>query len=269
MQRVLMIDDDQQVSAVLGMALEALGHKVTISNDTENAEEICQEVKPDLILLDMMMPGRSGIELLKPLTQISPDSVICMMTGLVDDDLLQKSLSAGAWNVLYKPYSLNELSELLKLSELLSQAIRNEHPDAERAPTELKLTWTGDQSFTADDIAKLVNFASASGADSDLANRRLPVVAAELLLNAQSHGVHQQSDQQYALLCSIRDDAMALDVSDTGKPFNWQSAIGDTMSSSAGGGAPGLQLVRALADSVSFSEKHKTVHAVFNLKQKA
>ncbi|MBU0692538.1 response regulator [bacterium] len=265
MPRVLMIDDDQQVSAVLAMALEALGHDVTISNVTEKAEELCKEVKPDLILLDMMMPGRSGIELLKPLTQISPDAVICMMTGLVDDKLLAKSLEAGAWNILYKPYSLAELSELVKLSELLSHAIRNEKNGDEMTESPLELSWTGDQQFTADDIAKLVSFAAAAGANSDLANRRLPVVAAELLINAQTHGIARQADQRYGLICSKNDASLALDVSDSGKPFNWQIAARDFRFSAAGGSAPGLQLVRALADSLSFSEKNKTVHAVFIL----
>jgi CheY-like chemotaxis protein len=265
MQRVLMIDDDKQVSAVLAMALETLGHEVVMLNDSEGAEALCAKVKPDLILLDMMMPGRSGIDLVVPLSKICPDSVICIMTGLVDNDLLARSLSAGAWNILYKPYSLAELSDLVNLSELLTQAVRQEQNETQTQDSELKLHWPGDQRFSAEDLSKLVHFAHSAGAGPDIAGRRLPVVAAELLANAQVHGVHCLPDQKYSLTCVKDNSSLTLDIRDSGASFNWNRAVSDSNSRVAGGSAPGLQLVRTLADKLSFSEQDKTVHAVFNI----
>ena len=265
MHRVLMIDDDQQVSAVLAMAIEALGYQVTMSNETENAEQICAEAKPDLILLDMMMPGRSGIELLKPLKEICPDSVICMMTGLVDDNLLSKSLHAGAWNILYKPYTIAELNELLQLSELLSNAVRQEKESERTSETLLSLTWPGDKTFDEKDIAAIVRCAANAGAKHDLANRRIPVVASELLANARVHGAAQRSEHTYGLSCSADPKAILLKVNDSGDAFNWNSAVNDFGSTNAGGSALGLQLVRALSDSLSYDESNKTVQALFNL----
>jgi DNA-binding response OmpR family regulator len=267
MQRVLMIDDDQQVSAVLAMALEALGHEVIISNTTEKTEELCSEHKPDLILLDMMMPGRSGIELLGPIRRICPDSFICMMTGLVDGDLMNKSLDAGAWNILYKPYSLADLIELLELSALLSHAARTEHAlTAEsEAAHEISMSWSGDQSFDTNDIARIVRFAIRSGADVDLANRRIPVVAAELLNNARIHGVASKPDQSYGILCSKNNGALLLDVFDSGGSIDWNRVISNINSRLSNGSVPGLQLVRSLADRLTYSEPEKTVQATFAL----
>jgi CheY-like chemotaxis protein/anti-sigma regulatory factor (Ser/Thr protein kinase) len=267
MQRVLMIDDDQQVSAVLAMALEALGHEVTISNTTENTEELCVKHQPDLILLDMMMPGRSGIELLEPVRRLCPESFICMMTGLVDGDLMNKSLDAGAWNILYKPYSLADLIELLELSALLSHAARMEQARMAESDSnhELSMSWNGNQKFDAKDIASIVQFAIRSGANADLANRRVPVVAAELLSNAMLHGVTSQPDQSYGINCATSNGTLLMDVHDSGGSFNWNRAIAEINSKVSNGSVPGLQLVRSLTDSLSFSEPEKTVRATFAL----
>jgi CheY-like chemotaxis protein len=266
MQRVLMIDDDQQVSAVLAMALEALGHEVIISNSTENTEDLCAEAKPDLILLDMMMPGRTGIELLEPIRRLCPDSFICMMTGLVDGDLLKKSLDAGAWNILYKPYSLADLIELLELSALLSHAARMEQAQAESDTVhEVAISWHGDQKFNAIDIARIVQFAIRSGADADLANRRVPIVVAELLSNAMVHGVASQADQSYGINCSKRGASLLLDVHDSGRAFDWNRTMAGINSRVSNGGVPGLQLARSLADSLTCSESEKTIRAAFAL----
>ena len=263
MQRVLMIDDDQQVSAVLAMALEALGNQVIISNNTEQAEELCAETKPDLILLDMMMPGRSGIELIEPIRRLCPDSFICMMTGLVDADLMKKTLSAGAWNILYKPYSLADLSELLDLSALLSHAVRMERAQSEsESAVDVSLSWPGDRKFDAKDIARVAQFAAASGANADLANRRVPIVAAELLNNARIHGAALQAGLTYGIRCSLSDASLLMDVYDSGPVFDWNRSFADH-STAAYGSVPGLQLVRSLADSVTFSESDKTVRAAF------
>jgi CheY-like chemotaxis protein/anti-sigma regulatory factor (Ser/Thr protein kinase) len=267
MQRVLMIDDDQQVSAVLAMALEALGHEVIISNTTENTEELCLENKPDLILLDMMMPGRSGIELLEPIRRLCPDSFICMMTGLVDGDLMNKSLDEGAWNILYKPYSLADLIEMLETSALLSHASRMEHALIAESDDahEVSMSWNGDQKFDSKDIASIVKFAIASGADGDLANRRIPVVTAELLNNAKLHGIASKPDQSYGIRCSKNDDSLLLEVHDSGRAFDWNRAFTDINSKLSNGSVPGLQLARSLSDRLEFSESEKTVRATFKL----
>jgi anti-sigma regulatory factor (Ser/Thr protein kinase) len=180
---------------------------------------------------------------------------------------MNKSLDAGAWNILYKPYSLTDLIELLELSAMLSHAARIEQAQSAEsdAGLEISMSWNGGQNFSAQDIATIAQSAVRLGANADLANRRVPVVAAELLNNARIHGVASRPDQSYGIRCSRNDGSLLLDVHDSGDSFDWNRTIADINTKLSNGSVPGLQLVRSLADSLEFSEPEKTVRAAFTL----
>jgi DNA-binding response OmpR family regulator len=259
MQQILMIDDDAQVASVLAMALETLGHEVVVSSETEQTEKLLTETKPTFVLLDMMMPGRTGIELLKPVRELRPDAVVCMMTGLVDPLLVRTALQAGAWNILYKPYRLTDLQELLATTELFSSALELEKAMlSELQDSEVKLTYTGDESPTAEDLARLVCFADTRQVEADVAHRRLPIVAGELLQNAKLHGTAGDAAKAYSATLKHNGTALVFSVTDNGAPFNWYKAMAHG-SPTIGGGAPGLQLVKHLARQAALSEDGKTV----------
>ncbi|MBK6766367.1 MAG: response regulator [bacterium] len=249
---VLIIDDDCDVASVLEAALDAVGCTVTVETDANKAEETCRQVRPDLVLMDLMMPGRTGLELIGPLHALCPNAIICIMTGLGDPVAMQRSLEYGAWNVLSKPYSLSDLAELIDLSLRLSASLREE-AGAGFAEDHIDLEFTGDHKPSAADLARLIAVAADSGVDPDIAYRRLPLLAAELLDNAHVHGTHGDKGLRYGARLQMAPDALELIVWDDGRGFDGPAKLRQVRFSAPKGKLSGLQLAAALADDLRFT----------------
>lgn len=260
---VLIIDDDPDISSVLASALEAVGCSVSVESRSEKAEEACQAANPDMILVDMMMPGRMGIDLIEPLHEIAPGAIICITTGMGDPALLQRSLKTGAWNVLCKPYSLTELTELIDLALRLSQSLREE-AGAGVVESQISQEFTGDHRPTPADLARLIAVASGAGIDSDIAYRRLPLLASELLDNAFEHGVHQDANGKYGTKLLIDDNDVELTVWDSGNSFDGRTVMRQQAFAVPKGKLSGLQLASALADEVRFAKNPNSVTLVWH-----
>lgn len=249
---MLIIDDDLDISSVLAAALDAVGCRVTTETNSLKAENTCIAVKPDLILMDLMMPGRSGLDLIGPLHKICPNAIICIMTGLGDPAILQRSLEYGAWNVLCKPYSLSDLAELIELSLRLSASLREE-AGAGVVEDHVEMEFTGDHKPNAADLARLIAVAAESGMDSDVAYRKLPLLAAELLDNAQQHGARNDANEHFGARLKLLPSTLELTVWDTGKPFDGQAKVRQQKFAAPQGKLSGLQLTSALSDALRFT----------------
>ena len=119
--RVLVVDDHEDNIELLRARLEARGYEVYGANDGQAALEQVQRVCPDLILLDMMMPGRSGIEVLEDL-RADPELQevpVVMLTARAQAADREAAERAGADRFLSKPFSPAELSRLVE--ELLGR----------------------------------------------------------------------------------------------------------------------------------------------------
>lgn len=263
--RVLIIDDDPDISSVLCAALEAVGCLVTAETHSEKAEEACRSSHPDLVLVDMMMPGRSGIELLGPLHEIAPDAIICIMTGMGDPALLQRSLKSGAWNVLCKPYSLSDLAELIEMSLRLSASLREE-AGAGFVSNESEWEFAGDHKPTSADLARLIAVASESGNDPDLSFRKLPLLAQELLDNAIEHGTQGDTTKHYGSKLKSVPGALELTVWDDGSGFDGQTKIRQLAHAAPRGKLSGLQLASALADEIRFGKQPNSITVIWRNK---
>lgn len=263
---VLIIDDDLDISSVLCAALEAVGCSVTSETDSALAEDACLKVCPDLVLIDLMMPGRSGIDLIAPLSAIAPDAIICIMTGMGDPAVLQRSMKSGAWNVLCKPYSLADLAELIELSLRLSASLREE-AESRFAPKETEARYSGDHRPTPADLARLIALASKSGNDRDVAYRKLPLLAAELLDNAFEHGTHGSSEYSYGSKLNVLNDAVELTVWDSGAGFDGASKIRQQTYAAPKGKLSGLQLVVALADEIRFDRNPNSITVIWKCRE--
>ena len=111
---VLVVDDDTAVCDVLKQMLSSLGHRVeTISKPLE-VPELVRNNFFNVILLDIRMPGKSGMDLLPEIAEISPDSKIIMITGDGDKDLAVKSLRLGAFDFLEKPFDYKLISHSIE-----------------------------------------------------------------------------------------------------------------------------------------------------------
>lgn len=113
MARVLVVDDDQALSEMLGIVLRAEGYEALFCEDGSKAQTIFQETKPDLILLDLMLPGIDGIEVCKQIRSESGVPIV-MLTAKGDTLDIVKGLESGADDYIVKPFKPKELVARIK-----------------------------------------------------------------------------------------------------------------------------------------------------------
>ncbi|MEO0994643.1 MAG: phosphate regulon transcriptional regulator PhoB, partial [Pseudomonadota bacterium] len=110
--RVLVVEDEDAICALLEYNLQKEGFDVRVSTDGEDALLMIEEDKPDLVLLDWMLPGLSGIEICRRI-RARPDSrdvPVIMLTARSDEDDRIRGLDTGADDYLTKPFSVPELT---------------------------------------------------------------------------------------------------------------------------------------------------------------
>jgi len=123
-QRILVVDDEPGTLKMLEMTIKLEGYEVATARDGQTALTLIPEFKPDLIILDMMMPGTPGIEVLKKLKQqyVNPPAVIIFSAkGSIPD--MVEGMEAGAFKYLVKPVPRVELLQNIK-SALVARAFR-------------------------------------------------------------------------------------------------------------------------------------------------
>ena len=115
-QSILVIDDEPAIRDMLNIALDAAGFQVKLAEDAKQAYPIIIDTPPDLILLDWMMPGTSGIEFLRRLRreEININIPVIMLTAKVEETSKISGLDSGADDYIAKPFSPRELVSRIK-----------------------------------------------------------------------------------------------------------------------------------------------------------
>jgi len=109
MNQVLIIEDDASLVVGLSAALEADGHKVLAARDGPEGLRVALEQRPDLILLDLMLPGMSGFEICKRIRDGRLTCPVIMLTSRAEENDRVFGLELGADDYVTKPFSLREL----------------------------------------------------------------------------------------------------------------------------------------------------------------
>lgn len=116
---ILLIDDEFGVRESLKMVF-GKNYRLLEADSVEAAMPIVQEARPDVILLDVMMPGTDGIELLRRIKQIRADCQVIMLTGVNSQQLAEKAKDLGALDFVGKPFDIVELRQ--KVSRAVERA---------------------------------------------------------------------------------------------------------------------------------------------------
>jgi DNA-binding NtrC family response regulator len=111
--RILFADDEKSLQEFMRSELPQLGHEVTVCPDGKAAVKTLEKGKFDVAILDLRMPGMTGIEVLEQLKQISPDTEAVMMTGHGSMETAVEALRLGAMEYIYKPCKLAEIEAVL------------------------------------------------------------------------------------------------------------------------------------------------------------
>lgn len=101
--RVLMVEDDPDIAAMFRFQLEKDGYDVSVARTSDAAFALIATAEPDVILLDVNLPGRSGVDLLEDLVRRrQADRIVAFLTNLSDPKLIQRGLALGAIDYLMK-----------------------------------------------------------------------------------------------------------------------------------------------------------------------
>jgi len=113
MSRILIIDDDIASCKTLSLHLQSQGHEVYYEHDVEAGGQVAVEVKPQLLILDIRLPGQSGLEALPALKKSLPNTHIIMITAHHDMASTIKAMQDGAEDYIHKPIDIHELDEAI------------------------------------------------------------------------------------------------------------------------------------------------------------
>jgi len=107
--RVLVVDDDKASARTLQLHLRAGGYDTAVAHDAEAGLAAARSLRPDLVILDIRMPGRSGLEVLPEFKALQPAPHIVMITAFHDMDTTIQAMQRGAEDYIHKPVDINEL----------------------------------------------------------------------------------------------------------------------------------------------------------------
>ena len=115
MAKILVVDDNEQLNSMLKDVLESWGHTVLLAGEGRLCLEYARKDNPDIILLDVMLPGLSGYEVCSELRKnpATASTVVIMITALADVDNRIHGYKLGADNFLVKPINYDELQAIL------------------------------------------------------------------------------------------------------------------------------------------------------------
>ncbi len=116
MNNILIIDDDVASCRTLQLHFRSQGFTTQLAHDMDDGLDVAIKTRPDLIILDIHMPGRSGLEGLPELKQQLPDLPIIMITAFHDMDSTIKAMQLGASDYIHKPINIDELDNAIATS---------------------------------------------------------------------------------------------------------------------------------------------------------
>lgn len=136
LQHILVVDDDNRLRELLRSYLSKNGFAVTAAEDARSARHSLESMEFDLIVLDVMMPGETGLEFARALRETSNDVPILMLTAMGEASDRIGGLEAGADDYLPKPFEPREL--LLRIQTILRRTAMPA-PAQDTAPAHIRL----------------------------------------------------------------------------------------------------------------------------------
>jgi nitrogen regulation protein NR(I) len=120
-QRILVVEDDEPIQNLLHTFLSGKGFEVTLAQNGRAALDLLGAENFDLILTDLVMPGKGGMDVLKSATASQPDIPVIVMTGFGTVQTAVEAMKIGAFDYLTKPFNLDELMIVLDKALSVSQ----------------------------------------------------------------------------------------------------------------------------------------------------
>ncbi len=112
-ERILVVDDEVEVCNALKEFLSLREYEVETALDGPTALKMVEDFKPQIVLLDIIMPGMGGLDVLKRIRNSNPEIGIIMTTAVVDEEIAKSTIRLGAYDYITKPIDLDHLETVL------------------------------------------------------------------------------------------------------------------------------------------------------------
>ncbi len=111
---VLIVDDEPGIRTTLAEILKDEGYNVVVAENGYKGIDAAKKTNFDFAIIDMKMPGLNGIDTLKKIKRISPNTKILFMTAFLAEDILDEEAKRQTQEILYKPIDIDLILKLLK-----------------------------------------------------------------------------------------------------------------------------------------------------------
>jgi DNA-binding NtrC family response regulator len=109
MPRILVVDDDREFQRSLIKIFQKAGYQVNVASDSVQALALLNRRQYDLVVLDLKMPGKSGLEVLRDIKTKTPDSKVIVVTAFGDSTSYREAMAIGVCDYLNKPVKRKEI----------------------------------------------------------------------------------------------------------------------------------------------------------------
>ena len=146
--RVLVVDDEPSVVDVFREFLSGEGYDLSVASSGEEALRIIPELKPDIILTDINLPGLSGLEVMRFAKSVDPEVAVIVVTGYASASTAIDALRQGAYDYVTKPFDLDDVHQIVErgianrrlkaINRRLVEELRQKNDQLQRHETELR-----------------------------------------------------------------------------------------------------------------------------------
>jgi len=112
--KILFIDDDQDTCMLFKRLMDEEGFIVYTATTAKDGLVLYRNEKPDVVFLDIVMPDKNGIKLLKEIKMIDPKQIVMMITGCGEIDSVRAAMKLGAYDYISKPIDLKAIISAMK-----------------------------------------------------------------------------------------------------------------------------------------------------------
>lgn len=111
---ILVVDDEKSVLELFHRILNKKEYTVLTANNGKEALELADKERPDLVILDLNLPGISGIEVLRRIKEIDENIEVIVITGYGTTKTVKSAMRLGAYDYITKPFDINHVGSLIK-----------------------------------------------------------------------------------------------------------------------------------------------------------
>jgi excisionase family DNA binding protein len=113
---VLIVDDDVSICSLLQRVVEGQGYSVVIANSGEKAVEVLDRQKFSLIFLDLVLPGLSGVDVLRHMKAIKSDAIVTIVSGYGESPIATEAMTLNPTFFIHKPFEVSAIRDILDLA---------------------------------------------------------------------------------------------------------------------------------------------------------